>query len=516
MRDTTRFGSFLALVLLSTPVQAQAVSAKLIRDYWDAAYLEGVKAGYFHTTVVETERDGKKLFVTTQTMNLKVKRDGKVVELKMDSGAEETADGKLVGVSVTMYTGPAKLTVTGRVEGDKLVVVGDGGRELKRLPWDADALGLFAQDRAWKEKKVKPGDHFEFTNYELAIESAFKVKVVVKGEEETDLLELNKDDPRPKAERVKRTLLRAEAVPDKVEVGGAALQLPKVVSWLDKGLNVVRSETQMPGLGRIITFRTTKTVATEEGAAPELLPDLLLTTLIPVNKPIDRAFERSEVVYRITMTGDDDPKTSFMRDARQTVENAKGNVFDLRVKAQRAYATIDAPQKVSDEQRTANHFLNSDDETVKALTLRALGRVTQPLAKAQRIEKWVHDNMKGSSEVVFATASQIARDLKGDCRQHAMLTAAMCRAADLPSRTALGLVYTIDREKGPVLAFHMWTEVYIVDQWMALDATLGQGGIGPTHLKVSDHSWHGTQTLAPLLSVLRVLDKIKVEVVEVK
>ncbi len=409
MRRTTRIWSIFVLVLFVPSVRAQVKPSKVVREYWDAAYLEGVKAGYFHTLVVETERDGKKLFVTTQTMSLKVKRDGKVVELKMDNGVEETADGKVAGVAVTMYTGDKALTVTGRVEGDKLVMRGDDNRELKRLPWDATALGLYAQDRVWKEKKVKPGDRFDFTNYELSIEKAFKVNVAVKDAEETDLLEVKKDDLKGKAERVKRSLLRTEALPDKVDVGGALLQLPKVVSWLDGDWNVVRSETRMPGLGRIITFRTTKAAAMEEGTAPELLPDLLLTTLIPLNKPIDRPFERTEVVYHITMTDDDAPATAFMRDFRQSVENANDKTFNLRVRAQRNYSIIDAPQKVSDEHRTANHFLNSDDATVMALTKRAIGTETDAWGKAQRIEKWVHENMRGTSDVVFATASQIAR-----------------------------------------------------------------------------------------------------------
>ena len=516
MRDTPRLWCVFALVLLAGSVQAQDAPPKMVREYWDAAYLEGAKSGHFHTLIVETERDGKKLFITTHAISLKVKRGGETVEMKMEDGVEETPEGKVVSVSTTMYTGAAKLTVTGRVEGDKLVIRGAGGRELKRLTWDANALGPYAQDRVWKEKKLKPGARFEFTNFELDIEKAFKISISVKEMEETIVLEAKKADPKAKAEYVKRTLLRAEAVPDKVEVGGAILQLPKVVSWLDGDANIVRAETRLPGLGRIIAYRTTKAIATEEGAAPDTLPDLMLTTLIPINKPIDRPYERTEVVYRITMTDDDDPKSAFALSARQSIENVKGNVFELRVQAQRAFAQVERPEKVSDDYRGANHFLDSADETVKALAARAVGTEKEPWAKAKRIETWVHQNMKGTSTEVFPTASQIARNLKGDCRQHALLTAAMCRAVGLPSRTALGLVYTVDRQKGPVFAFHMWTEVYIVDQWMSLDATLGIGGVGPTHLKVGDQSWHDVQTMAPLLSVLRVLDKIKVEVVAVK
>ena len=97
-----------------------------------------------------------------------------------------------------------------------------------------------------------------------------------------------------------------------------------------------------------------------------------------------------------------------------------------------------------------------------------------------------------------------------------MLTAALCRAAGVPSRTAVGLVYVDDPDRGPVFGFHMWTEVWVKGQWLGLDATLGQGGVGAAHLKIADHSWRDIQTLAPLLPVTRVLGKTRIEVVSVK
>jgi transglutaminase-like putative cysteine protease len=123
--------------------------------------------------------------------------------------------------------------------------------------------------------------------------------------------------------------------------------------------------------------------------------------------------------------------------------------------------------------------------------------------------------MKGSTSVGISPASQVCRDLTGDCRQHGMLLAALCRAAGIPARTAVGLVYVDDPGRGPILGFHMWTEVWIKGQWLMLDAVLGRGSVGAAHLKVADHTWHDTQTLAPLLPVTRVLGKIKVEVVSV-
>ena len=82
----------------------------------------------------------------------------------------------------------------------------------------------------------------------------------------------------------------------------------------------------------------------------------------------------------------------------------------------------------------------------------------------------------------------------------------MCRAEGVPSKTAIGLIYA-DTKTGPALSFHMWTEVWVRDQWVPIDATLGRGYVGATHLKICDHSWHETQTLTPMLPLLRVLPR---------
>jgi hypothetical protein len=79
----------------------------------------------------------------------------------------------------------------------------------------------------------------------------------------------------------------------------------------------------------------------------------------------------------------------------------------------------------------------------------------------------------------------------------------------------VGLIYVDMRERGPVLGYHMWTEVWVGGQWLALDATLGRGSVGVGHIKVADHSWHETRSMVPLLPVMRVmLGKMTVEVVQ--
>jgi hypothetical protein len=502
-------------LLAVAPARAEPVkAAKTVKETWDAVYIEGARCGYVHTLYQEVERGGKKVLVTTLRMNLAIKRYNSVVPVRMELTSEETADGKVLALAQTQYVGKDRLVQIGRVEGDKLVVRSGNEAEGKKLPWNDKAIGMARQDQLFREHKVKPGDRFDYLNYELALATAVPVRVTVKEVEETDLLEAKKDGMKIKVEHVQRKLLRAEAVSDKVEVGGQAVQLPKLVSWLDKDLQTVRFEMDL-GLGVLTGYRTTKEVAQQEGVAPSLLPDLGLGTLITLNKAIDRVHDAKTVVYRVKVKGTDDPTAAFTRDSRQQAKNVKGDTFELEVRGGRGPVKVEKPEEYKKECLASNYFVNSDDVKVKELAAKAVGDEKDPWRRALRIEKWVHENMKISTAEGFPRAGDVARDLRGDCRQHALLTAALCRAAGLPARTAVGLVYVPDPDRGPVLGFHMWAEVGVQGQWLGLDAVLGRGGVGPGHLKMGDHTWADTQTLAPLLPVTRHIGKLTIEVVRV-
>jgi transglutaminase-like putative cysteine protease len=271
----------------------------------------------------------------------------------------------------------------------------------------------------------------------------------------------------------------------------------------------------MPGLGKLAFIRTTRAIALSP-VAPAKITDIGLTQMLLLNRRLPRMESMTSVVYKITMPGDKEPAKAFAEDNRQQAKNAQGKSFELHIRALRKPESVKDPQPAPPEYLKSNYFINSDDARVQELTRKAVGEEKDPWKKAQRIEKWVHDNMKIKNFTeAMATADQVARTLQGDCTEHAMLMAAMSRAAGVPSRTALGLVY-VDVGK-PQLGYHMWTEVYVQGQWMGLDATLGTGSIAPGHVKIADHSWHEVRSLEPLLPVMRVLlGKPAIEVLRVE
>lgn len=162
-----------------------------------------------------------------------------------------------------------------------------------------------------------------------------------------------------------------------------------------------------------------------------------------------------------------------------------------------------------------SHFINCDDPRIKELARRAAGAESDAWARARRLERWVKQTMRPDNTVPLGPAGDVARQLRGDCRQYALLTAALCRAEGIPARTAVGLLY-VEKNRRPMMGFHMWTEVRIDGQWRGLDGTLGLGGVSAAHVKIADHSWHQTQSLTPLLPASRILGKMRITVQSVE
>src|SRR5262245_35876773 len=80
-------GFVLVLWVAASPVAlADNPRGKIVRQFWDAAYLDGAKAGFVHTTVRAVERDDRILCQTKSELTLTVKRYNQLVRIRMDTG----------------------------------------------------------------------------------------------------------------------------------------------------------------------------------------------------------------------------------------------------------------------------------------------------------------------------------------------------------------------------------------------------------------------------------------------
>src|SRR5262249_27818662 len=149
-----------------------------------------------------------------------IKRNGATIQLRMDTGNEETAQGKITEVWMRQYQGEQEqLVLKGTVNEGQLAVTVEGkARQQKKIPWDDRAIGLYRQERLFREHKVQPGDQFSYFSYEPSINRVVANRVTVKHDEETEVFSIPK------------RLLRVETLPDKIAVPGASVQLPSLTT----------------------------------------------------------------------------------------------------------------------------------------------------------------------------------------------------------------------------------------------------------------------------------------------
>jgi predicted transglutaminase-like cysteine proteinase len=391
------------------------------------------------------------------------------------------------------------LALSGVVEGKKLKVTGEGGaKEASReIPWPGKVTGAAGEPRLFREQALKPGEHFDYLTYVGQLNRVVKVTVTFEAEELAAVW----------ANTAPRNLRRYVS---KMEPVGK-FKLPDATTWVDAATGEpLRVEFDFPGFGGRVSFlRTTKETAT----APVTNPlKLFNAQSIRLNVEVPAIHSKSSVIYKVSMPRDDDPTSAFPSDSRQRIENAdaKARTFELHVSGSHGpVKDAKAEPAPGKEYLGSNFFINWDNDKVKGHAQQAVAGLpagSSDWNKARAIERWVNRNMQAAEfSQAMATADNVAKTLSGDCTEYAMLAAAMCRAVGVPSRTVLGLVYAASPTGKPFLAYHMWFEVYAEGQWLPLDATLGQGGVGPGHVKIADNSWHDERTFAPLLPVLRVL-----------
>ena len=143
-----------------------------------------------------------------------------------------------------------------------------------------------------------------------------------------------------------------------------------------------------------------------------------------------------------------------------------------------------------------------------------------PRQRAARLTALVRSRISDKNlDTGFATASEVARTLSGDCTEHAVLLAALLRADGIPSRVASGLVY-LERFAGgrDVFGYHMWTQALIGGRWIDLDAALpGEvDGFDATHVALAVSALDGPEAAADFVPLAGLIGRLRIEVKELR
>ncbi|MDB5353350.1 MAG: transglutaminase-like enzyme predicted cysteine protease [Planctomycetota bacterium] len=491
-------GICLALILASTPAFGQ--------ESWDAIYVGSAKVGHMRVRVEPLkDRAGRDLVRVRVDWDLTFDRGNNRAHMRQLYGTIETPEGSVLRLDTRTQASNDDIRTFGDVKDGRMnLTIESGGKaQAKEIAWDPDVRGPYAAELSLSRKPLKPGEARDVKTYMPDLNKICITKLVAKGPEKVEIGGAGQT----------RELLRVEQVV--TDDAGTALPGMKTTLWVDGTGQILRSHTDL--LGGMDTFRTTEAGALGDPGGGKF--DLLTSSIIKCRKIAGSEATRN-VAYRITMP-EDEPGQVFPRDRRQTP--TAGNEKTIATLVVKTFGPKDgAPEEEpGPEYSRANPLIDSEDLKVIELTRRAVGKLTDPWAKAVAIQKWVSVNLTDKNfSTAFATAAAVARNLKagGDCSEHSVLVAAMCRAAGVPSRCAIGLVYADNIGGTTISGFgpHMWNEVYVNRRWVAIDAAYNQSDVDATHLKLAASSLDGTSPFEVFLPVLKVFNKITIEPVEVR
>ncbi len=481
------------------PAVDKVEDGKLLIDTYDVAYCRGCKVGYMQTVVREYLRNDKKVIYGVRKLTLQLKRFGEVVELWSEESTLENEDGTVISTSLRQGLGRNQvMELAGVVTEKGLDVSIKNGKNAQKdtIPWPAGVVGVGREASLLKDMKPKPGLTIEYQTYFGQFNGVITYKLVAKGVEEVTL-----EGAKP------RKLLKV--LQDMKPVG--EFKLPTATVYLDpETYEPVAMETQNPILGGVMTAkRTTREVALTK---PVKYLDIGEVQSIVLPKTVPGMHNADKAVYEIQFDGEVTLDKALPSDERQklTVVDAKARKVQLAVTALRKpikpEVVLVAPGA---EYLSDSYFIDWNNDLVKkhaAEAVRGLPANASAWDKAKAVESWVHKNIRQVEfSQAMASCGTVAKELTGDCTEHAMLATGMCRALGIPSRTALGLVYFEKNATTAMLAYHMWYEVWTGDGWMALDAIQGAGSVGPGHIKITDSHWDGEKGFTPLLPVLSIL-----------
>ncbi len=235
--------------------------------------------------------------------------------------------------------------------------------------------------------------------------------------------------------------------------------------WLDAEGNAVREEAS---LGLVLRSEPRETaLAGVDGGAPF---DVAFTTRIPLDGVLDD--DRTRPTLSLRVSGEaavripDDPP-------RQTVRDGV-----LRVVRERLPEHVDADAALPARWVGPSPFIESDDPAIIARAQAIVGDGGDPLVSAQRLIDWVHDNMTAEPAITVPSAREVLRTRRGDCNEHAVLLAALARAAGIPARVIAGVVHLDDG-----FYYHAWNELWL-GRWVSADAVFAQMPADATHVKL--------------------------------
>ena len=431
-----------------------------------AVIMEGHKVGH---AITSRKVKGDKVY-TSEEMMMTLSRFGAEMVAETTETCIETLDGKPLGFET-------KMSANGSDSGSKGTIAEDGKMEVfvyagglaNTMPMEYPEGALMAEGvrLLQLERGLKDGDSFSVDCFVPSMLKVSQSSVQTFGKEEVDLFG------------------RVVTATKQIVTMNIEGQIIPMTEYVGDDMEVYKSTSAAMGMS-VELIACDKFFAMSDNDIYDLLDQTLVQC--PASLP-DRDTLKSVTYY---LKPAPDKNVDIPADDNQSVTEKDSNIL-VTVKPVvgigKTLLKYDGEKYSGNDEKILeasipSQYVQSDDKAIIKLAKEAIGDTTYEIIAAKNIESFVGEYItEKSMSVGYATAVEVAKSKQGDCSEHAVLTAALCRAVGIPARVAVGLVYVESvGEKTDVLGGHAWTEAYIDGRWIGLDATRGYG---PGHIKLA-------------------------------
>lgn len=456
--------------LLSGPksLSAGAPSAANARDSWMRIYQSHRRIGYSHTRLSPRAAGyelRERIFMRVNTM-------GMVQDLSLQTRADLLADLSLERFDFEIASGQFRFAAKGAVSGETLRVRTEaaGDRRALEIPLKNKPYLTTAVIHALSAQRLKPGDRYRFDIFDPSTMGQSEVEAEIVGREELQVM------------------------------GG-----PQPATRIRMSLRGMTQTAWIADTGELLRERGLLGMRLEKSSREEALEDLGaaasedLTDLASVASNRELADPAALAVLRVRVGG--------IRAEGLQLKGGRQSFGDGILTVRRENLA-ELPEIPREEEMAAlervflkpEPLIQSDHERIRSLARAILGDASRPtpLAKARRLMEWVHLNIEKRPVLSMPDALSTLENRMGDCNEHAMLLAALARAAGIPARVEAGLTYMKGR-----FYYHAWNLLYL-GRWVTADALFGQLPADVTHLRLVTGSMQQQLDLAAVIGAITI------------
>jgi hypothetical protein len=265
-----------------------------------------------------------------------------------------------------------------------------------------------------------------------------------------------------------------------------------VYSWINQKGETVKEESPM-GFVMVQEPREIATTGNNDGRKM----DILAATGITADRPV----AGENLTYLRLRLKHVDLDGFSLQGGRQ---KRTGEVVEITLENLENVRSYQLPctDKRFEEYLETTPFIQSTDKNIMAMARTILGNDRDARSAARKICRWMQSAIEKIPTMSVPSAAEVLRSRRGDCNEHAVLFAALCRAAGIPARICAGIVYV-----NGSFYYHAWNEVYL-DGWISIDATTNQFPADVTHVKFVEGD------LEQQILILKIVGRMAIEVLE--